>query len=71
MVCRRSTVIKQVAIYGGVALICRNISCLLFSDIDVYTVCIIGIVLNDVNSNATQVVLFVYMPFYSGVAHTN
>jgi len=57
--------------YGGVALICRKISCLSFSDIDVDSDRITDIVVKDVNSNAIRVVLSPYMPFYSGAAHTN
>jgi len=57
-----------IRLYGGVAVICGNISCLLFSDIDVDSECIIGIVVKDVNSNAIQVVLSLYMHFYCGPA---
>jgi len=55
--------------FGDVALVCRNISCLSFSYID--SECIIGIVIKDVNGIAIRVVLSLYMPFYSGAAHTN
>ena len=57
--------------YGDIDLICRNISCLSFSDTNVDSECIIGIVIKDVNGIAIRVVLSLYMPFYSGAAHTN
>ena len=54
--------------YGGVAVICRNIPCVSFSELETDSDRITGTIMKDVNGNALQVIISVYMPFYSGVA---